>query len=98
MLALMVGFPSLFYYLYVCLFFYDGPSFLPHRFRRFPIDLPCADVFFFLSLDSGQLAVPHHALRLTGSGGWLDFVATIVSYVVNVSSSQSLLACQSMPI
>lgn len=24
--AMMLGFPALFYYLYVCLFFYDGPS------------------------------------------------------------------------
>lgn len=26
-LAMMIGFPSLFYYLYVCLFFYDGKVF-----------------------------------------------------------------------
>lgn len=83
-LAMMTFFPALFYYLFVCLYFYDGQS------STRAADLQRANnnrLTRSACRYSGKFATPLVPSTITGSGGWIDFVKTIVGLVREVRPS-----------
>lgn len=80
-LAMMIGFPILFYYLYVCIFFNHGKSLSP-----FSLSL-WSGYWYRVCVDLAQLAIPSNPYTLMGNGGWWEFIKYISSLVYKVITS-----------